>query len=234
MQAGGAATAAPTLAAEPRWQHRDLAVELDRLAALAGGHAELQPRIKAAREQLDALAIEVEALARSIDSAPMEAPHQAAEGEPPPAREQSPHGGIWGHFTERARRAVFFAQEEAARRGVHQVEPEHLLLGLLRDECVPVDVLQHLGVEPSAVLHGLEQHLSRGSGEPEAEMQLTAPARRVIDRAFEESRRLGSAVIGCQHLLLGILGETEGVTARLFAGLGVDLETAREAVARGQ
>src|SRR5207249_8991621 len=98
---------------------------------------------------------------------------------------------MWQRFTERARRVVFFAQEEAGRLGENYVSTEHLLLGLIREnDSVAARVLDTLGVGPSRIRSVLEEQVARGDGRLGADMQLTPRAKRVIDLAYDEARQL--------------------------------------------
>ena len=140
---------------------------------------------------------------------------------------------MWQRFTERARRAVFFAQEEAARLGSTNVGPEHLLLGLTREpDSVAGKVLVVLGVRPVAVRATLERRVVREGGNVGNEMQLTSAGRHVIDRAYYEARKLNHEYIGTEHLLLGLMHERESVAAQVLSEFGVDLEQTRAAVSR--
>src|SRR5882672_11241535 len=98
---------------------------------------------------------------------------------------------MWQRFTERARRVVFFAQEEAARLGENYVGTEHLLLGLVREEdSVAGRILTRLGIPGGAVRAETEKHVTRGQGNLGQDMQLTPRAKRLIDLAYEEAQQL--------------------------------------------
>src|SRR5919199_558172 len=138
---------------------------------------------------------------------------------------------MWQRFTERARRVVFFAQEEAARLGENYVGTEHLLLGLVREnDSVAARILERLGVNLTRVRQEIERQVSRGDGRLGQEMQLTPRAKRVIDLAYEEARTLTNNYIGTEHLLLGLIRESEGIAGRVLARLGVELERTRREV----
>ncbi len=138
---------------------------------------------------------------------------------------------MWQRFTERARRVVFFAQEEAARLGENYVSTEHLLLGLVREnDSVAARILDRMGVSLGRIRSEIERQVSRGDGRLGQDMQLTPRAKRVIDLAYDESRSLGQNYIGTEHLLLGLIREGEGVAGRVLQKLGVDLERARKEV----
>jgi ATP-dependent Clp protease ATP-binding subunit ClpC len=138
---------------------------------------------------------------------------------------------MWERFTERARRVIFFAQQEAARVGQCHVDTQHLLLALLREEDnVACLVLSRLGVDLEQVRAAIEPLTSGGSGESGGDMQLTAAAKRVIDLAYDAARRLNHAYIGTEHLLLGLIALTDGLTARVLAKHGPSLDLARREV----
>jgi ornithine carbamoyltransferase len=138
---------------------------------------------------------------------------------------------MWMRFSEEARRAVFYANEEAQRLGETYVSTEHLLLGLLRQtDSVGARVLERLGLSLNQVRAEVERRVPRGEGRVGAETQLTPRAKRVIDLAFDEARLLHSDCIGSEHLLLGLIREEGGLASRVLAQLGVTLERARETV----
>ncbi|MFQ3610332.1 MAG: ATP-dependent Clp protease ATP-binding subunit [Fimbriimonadales bacterium] len=138
---------------------------------------------------------------------------------------------MWQRFTERARKVIFYAQEEAQRLGDTQVSTEHLLLGLVREsDSVAARILDRLGVSLQRIRAEIERYASRGDIRHGAEMQLTSRAKRVIDLAYDEARQLNNNYIGTEHLLLGLIREGEGLAARVLNKLGVDLERARREV----
>src|SRR5207245_1270523 len=97
---------------------------------------------------------------------------------------------MWQRFTERARRVVFFAQEEAVRLGENSVGTEHLLLGLVReDDSVAARILDRLGVPLGRIRSDIERQVTRGHGNVGQDMQLTPRGKRVIDLAYGEARR---------------------------------------------
>src|SRR5687767_13620745 len=139
---------------------------------------------------------------------------------------------MWQRFTERARRVVFFAQEEAARLGENYVDTEHVLLGLVREsDSVAARILDRLGVPLGRVRADIERLSTRGHGNLGQDMQLTAPAKRVIDLAYEEARHFNNNYIGTEHLLLGVIREHDGLAGQVLIKLGADLERTRKEVA---
>jgi hypothetical protein len=137
----------------------------------------------------------------------------------------------WQRFTERARRIVFFAQEEAARLGENYVGSEHLLLGLVREnDSVAARILDRLGVPLGRIRSDIERQVTRGHGNLGQDMQLTPRAKRVIDLAYDEARQLRNNYVGTEHLLLGLIREGDGLAARVLLKLGADLERTRREV----
>ncbi|MBL8059969.1 MAG: ATP-dependent Clp protease ATP-binding subunit [Chthonomonas sp.] len=138
---------------------------------------------------------------------------------------------MWQRFTERARKVVFYAQEEAQKFGEGYVSTEHLLLGLVREsDSVAARVLERLGVSLSRIRAEVEKQLPRGDARPSQDMTLTPRAKRVIDLAYDEARNLNNNYIGTEHLLLGLIREGDGLAGRVLAKLGVDIERARREV----
>src|SRR5580658_5916158 len=138
---------------------------------------------------------------------------------------------MWQRFTERARKVVFYAQEEAQRFGEGYVSTEHLLLGLVREsDSVAARVLEKLGVSLNRIRSEVEKQLPRGDARPNQDMTLTPRAKRVIDLAYDEARNLNNNYIGTEHLLLGLIREGDGLAGRVLAKLGVELEKARREV----
>jgi len=131
-------------------------------------------------------------------------------------------------FTERARKVLTLAQEEAQRFNHNYIGTEHVLLGLVREgEGIAAKVLSNLGVELSKVRSAVEFIIGRGERTVRGEIGLTPRAKRVIELAVDEARRLGHNYIGTEHLLLGLLREGEGVAAGVLESLGVSLDKVR-------
>ncbi|TET96436.1 MAG: ATP-dependent Clp protease ATP-binding subunit, partial [Dehalococcoidia bacterium] len=136
-------------------------------------------------------------------------------------------------FTERARRVLTLAQEEALRFNHNYIGTEHLLLGLVREgEGVAAKVLANLGVELNKVRSAVEFIIGRGDRAVMGEIGLTPRAKKVIELAVDEARRLGHHYIGTEHLLLGLVREGEGIAAGVLESLGVSLEKLRGEVTR--
>ncbi|SHM71023.1 ATP-dependent Clp protease ATP-binding subunit ClpC [Caldanaerovirga acetigignens] len=136
-----------------------------------------------------------------------------------------------GKFTERAQKVIAFAQEEARRLNHNVVGTEHILLGLIREgEGVAAKALQNLGVELSKVREQVERMIGVGPFAVQGPIGYTPRAKRVLELALDESRRLKHNYVGTEHILLGLIREGEGVAAQVLANLGVSLERARNEV----
>ena len=131
-------------------------------------------------------------------------------------------------FTDRARRVLTYAQEEAERFNHSHIGTEHVLLGLVReDDGVAAKAFVNLGIEPNKVRASVEFMIGKGEKATTGEIGLTPRAKKVIELAVDEARRLNHHYIGTEHLLLGLLREGEGVAANVMESLGVNLEKAR-------
>jgi ATP-dependent Clp protease ATP-binding subunit ClpA len=139
---------------------------------------------------------------------------------------------MWQRFSERARKVVFYAQEEAQRHGVGFVSTEHLLLGILREsDTTATRVMEKLGVSRKAVRDELLSHIPRAEPATFGDMSLTPRAKRVIDLAYDEARNLNHNHIGTEHLLLGMLKERDGLAGRVLQKMGLELQAVQVAVA---
>src|SRR5215467_8704433 len=133
-------------------------------------------------------------------------------------------------FTERARKVLSLAQEEAQHFQHNYIGTEHLLLGLVREgEGVAANVLNNLGVDLNKVRSTVEFIIGHGDHIVLGEIGLTPRAKKVIELAVDEARRLGHHYIGTEHLLLGLVREGEGIAAGVLESLGVTLERVRKA-----
>ncbi len=136
-------------------------------------------------------------------------------------------------FTERARRVLTLAQEEAHRFNHNYIGTEHILLGLVREgDGVAAKVLANLGVELNKVRSAVEFIIGRGDRTVLGEIGLTPRAKKVIELAVDEARRLTHSYIGTEHLLLGLVREGEGIAAGVLESLGVNLERVRAETTR--
>ena len=136
-------------------------------------------------------------------------------------------------FTERARRVLSLAQEEAQRFNHNYIGTEHILLGLVREtDGVAARVLSELGVELHKVRSAVEFIIGRGERSTPGEIGLTPRAKKVIELAVDEARRLSHHYIGTEHLLIGLMREGEGVAAGVLESLGINLDKIRGETSR--
>ena len=136
-------------------------------------------------------------------------------------------------FSERARRVLTIAQEEARQMNHNSIGTKHILLGLVREEeGVAAKILTNLGVSLNKIRTAVEFNSDRGERPSTGESGLTPRAKRVIELAIDEARQLSHNYIGTEHLLLGLLREGEGVAAGVLNSLGVTLERARSETAQ--
>ncbi len=140
--------------------------------------------------------------------------------------------GRFDKFTERARKALTDAQEEARGFKHNYIGTEHLLLGLLKTEGVSATVLANMHVDPGAVRVRILEMIGAGSDAVAGTIGLTPRAKRSIDLAVDEARRMNHAYIGTEHLLLGLLREEGGIAGRILESLGVSLDSARQETLR--
>ncbi len=136
---------------------------------------------------------------------------------------------MFDQFTPRARQVIILARKEADRFNHDYIGTEHILLGLLRlGQGVAVDILRELGVDFQTLRMEVERAVGTGPETKTAgEVPLTPKARRAIDLAVAEAKKLQHSYIGTEHLLLGLLQEGEGVASQVLKNLGVDLEETR-------
>ncbi len=136
-------------------------------------------------------------------------------------------------FSERARRVLSLAQEEAQRFNHNYISTEHILLGLVREsDGVAARVLSNLNVELNKVRSAVEFIIGRGEKSSTSEIGLTPRAKKVIELAVDEARRLNHHYIGTEHLLIALMREGEGVAAGVLESLGVSLDSVRGETSR--
>src|SRR5438876_779721 len=169
-------------------------------------------------------------------------PVPGSTGERPQAADASPKAAApipWPRFTERARRIVFLASEEARGMNTNFVAPEHLCLALLSQyDCAGFEVLKRLreeqepfGIPIGRVIADLKRLSVRGGDFQGQDMLLTPAAKRVVDDACEEADGLQNNYVGTEHLFLSLLREGEELPSRVLIGkgcIGADLEHARQ------
>ena len=137
--------------------------------------------------------------------------------------------GMFRRFTDRARRAVHLAREEALLLRHDHVGTEHLLLGLLYEgEGVAAHVLESLGISREDVRGQVDEIIGHGQSPPRGDIPFTPAARRALRLALQESLQLGHRYIGTEHVLLGLLREAEGVAAQVLNRLGADHARVRD------
>jgi ATP-dependent Clp protease ATP-binding subunit ClpC len=139
---------------------------------------------------------------------------------------------MFERFTDRARRAVVQAQEEARTLNHDFIGTEHILLGLVGEgQGVAAKALESLGVSMEAVRQRVEDIVPPGQVEVRTgHIPFTPRAKKVLELSLSESKLLGHRYIGTEHILLGLLREGEGVAAQVLAALGADLDGVRERV----
>ncbi len=139
---------------------------------------------------------------------------------------------MFNRFTERARKVILLAKEEAKRFNHDYIGTEHILLGLVREgEGVAAAVLASFGLSPDKIRLEVEKLVQPGpSTVISGDLPFTPKAKKVIELAMEEARALGHNYIGTEHLLLGLIREGEGVASQVLMNLGMELEKVREEV----
>lgn len=139
---------------------------------------------------------------------------------------------MFNRFTERARKVILLAKEEAKRFNHDYIGTEHVLLGLVREgEGVAAAVLASFGLSPDKVRIEVEKLVQPGpTTVVSGDLPFTPKAKKVIELAMEEARSLGHNYIGTEHLLLGLIREGEGVASQVLVNLGLELEKVREEV----
>jgi ATP-dependent Clp protease ATP-binding subunit ClpC len=136
-------------------------------------------------------------------------------------------------FTERARKALSLSQEEAQRLQHNYIGTEHLLLGLIReDEGVAAKVLLNLGVRLDEARQNIAAIIGRGDQAVPGSIGLTPRAKKVIELAVDEARKMNHHAIGTEHILLGLVREGEGIAAHTIESMGVSLTRVREETLR--
>ena len=135
---------------------------------------------------------------------------------------------MFERFTERARRVVVLAQEEAGMLNHNYIGTEHILLGLIHEgEGVAAKALESLGISLEAVRRQVEEIIGQGQSAPTGHIPFTPRAKKVLELSMREALQLGHDDIGTEHILLGLVREGEGVGAQVLLGSGVSLERVR-------
>ena len=138
---------------------------------------------------------------------------------------------MFERFTERARQVVVLAQEEARMLDHNYIGTEHLLLGLIHEgEGIAALALASLDITLEAVRQQVEEIIGRGQQAPSGHIPFTPRAKKILELSLREALKLGSEVIGTEHLLLGLVDEGHGVGAQILDRLGAPAPAVREAV----
>jgi Clp amino terminal domain, pathogenicity island component len=136
-------------------------------------------------------------------------------------------------FTDRARRVVVLAQEEARMLAHDYIGTEHILLGLVHEgDGAAAKVLEGLGIELEAVRREVEEIIGRGKRAPSGHIAFTPRAKKILELSLRESKQLGHGYIGTEHILLGLVREGDGVAAQVLTKMGADLDRVRQQVAQ--
>ncbi len=138
---------------------------------------------------------------------------------------------MFERFTDRARRVVVLAQEEARMLNHNYIGTEHILLGLIHEgEGVAAKALESLGISLEAVRQQVEEIIGQGQHAPSGHIPFTPRAKKVLELSLREALQLGHNYIGTEHILLGLIREGEGVAAQVLVKLGADLNRVRQQV----
>src|SRR5271170_2932816 len=147
----------------------------------------------------------------------------------PPCCEESDE--MFERFTDRARRVVVLAQEEARMLNHNYIGTEHILLGLIHEgEGVAAKALESLGISLDAVRQQVEEIIGQGQQAPSGHIPFTPRAKKVLELSLREALQLGHNYIGTEHILLGLIREGDGVAAQVLVKLGADLNRVRQQV----
>jgi len=138
---------------------------------------------------------------------------------------------MFERFTDRARRVVVLAQEEARMLNHNYIGTEHILLGLIHEgEGVAAKALESLGISLDAVREQVQEIIGQGQQSPTGHIPFTPRAKKVLELSLREGLQLGHNYIGTEHILLGLIREGEGVAAQVLVKLGADLNRVRQQV----
>ena len=138
---------------------------------------------------------------------------------------------MFERFTDRARRVVVLAQEEARMLNRNYIGTEHILLGLIHEgEGVAAKALESLGISLETVRQQVEEIIGQGQQAPSGHIPFTPRVKKVLELALREAQQLGHNYIGTEHILLGLIREGDGVAAQVLVKLGADLSRVRQQV----
>ena len=132
---------------------------------------------------------------------------------------------MFKRYTEKVRKVIMMAQEEAVNLNHNYIGTEHILVGLVKEsEGIAGRILRELGVEPERVIEAIEKIVGRGQYQEVSEITFTPRAKKVLELASQEASRLGQNYIGTEHILLGLIKEGSGVATRILTEMGLDME----------
>jgi len=132
---------------------------------------------------------------------------------------------MFKRYTEKAKKAIMIAQEEAVNLNHDYIGTEHILIGLLKEEeGVASQVLKQLGVHVDKVEEEVERLVGKGEYQQVGEVTFTPRAKKVLELASQEASQLKNSYIGTEHILLGLIKEGSGVAVRILTDLGINLD----------
>ena len=138
---------------------------------------------------------------------------------------------MFERFTDRARRVVVLAQEEARHLNHNYIGTEHILLGLLNEgEGIAAQALESLDIDLASVRDEVVKIIGQGQQSPSGHIPFTPRAKKVLELSLREALQLGHNYIGTEHILLGLIREGEGVAAQVLQQLGAELQKVRQTV----
>ena len=138
---------------------------------------------------------------------------------------------MFNRFTQRAQKVLQLAQEEAVRLKHKEIGTEHILLGLIREGGgIAAKALEAINISPQMIESGIDELVGKGTEEVGPIVHYTPRAKKVIELSLDESRKLGHAYVGTEHILLALIREGEGIAARVLANTGVSINKARQQV----
>jgi ATP-dependent Clp protease ATP-binding subunit ClpC len=132
---------------------------------------------------------------------------------------------MFKRYTEKVRKVIMMAQEEAVNLNHNYIGTEHILVGLVKEnEGIAGKVLREIGVEPEKIIEEIEKIVGKGEYQEVSEITFTPRAKKVLELASQEASQLGQNYIGTEHILLGLIKEGSGVATRILTDMGIDLD----------
>ncbi len=132
---------------------------------------------------------------------------------------------MFKRYTEKVRKVIMMAQEEAVNLNHNYIGTEHILVGLVKEnEGIAGKVLREIGVEPEKIIEEIEKIVGKGEYQEVSEITFTPRAKKVLELASQEASQLGQNYIGTEHILLGLIKEGSGVATRILSDMGIDLD----------